>query len=292
MYPVYIVSKGRWKNPLTANFFKRDGVDFKIVVEPQEYKEYCKSVGTKYVLQLPFSNLGVGSYPARNFCWEHSSKNKHQRHWVFDDNIHRIRRITQGKKIECNAKKAIQIVEDFTDRYDNVGITGFNYTQNIVPGTSDTIPFRLNVHAYSAMLIKNNMPYKWRLKYNEDVDLCLQVLHNKLCIILMCAFTVDKTSTVAKMKGGNQDDLYKNNAYEKKLLKTRSLEEVWPQYVKTKIRYNRPHHIINWMQFKHPLKRRKDIDWEKIKNTKHNIALKKTGKIKNKKLQQLYKKYK
>ena len=108
----------------------------------------------------------------------------------------------------------------------------------------------------------------------------------------MCAFTVDKTSTVAKMKGGNQDDLYKDNAYEKKFLKTRSLEEVWPQYVKTKIRYNRPHHIINWMQFKHPLKRRKDIDWEKIKNIKHDISLKKKGKIKNKKLQELYKKYK
>ena len=110
-YPVYIVSKGRYENPITANCFIRDGVDFKIVVEPQEYKKYCKSVGTKYVLQLPFANLGVGSYPARNFCWEHSQKEKHKRHWVFDDNISKFRRITQGKKIECNAKKAIEILK-------------------------------------------------------------------------------------------------------------------------------------------------------------------------------------
>ena len=32
-YPVYIVSKGRWEQPQTANFFKEDGLDFKIVVE-------------------------------------------------------------------------------------------------------------------------------------------------------------------------------------------------------------------------------------------------------------------
>ena len=168
-------------------------------------------------LKLSFDNLGVGSYPARNFCWEHSSKNNHERHWVFDDNIHKIRRITQGKKIKCNAKKALKIVEEFTDRYENIAISGFNYSQNVIPGTSDNIPFRLNVHVYSAMLIKNNMPYKWRLKYNEDVDICLQVLHNKLCVVLFNAFTVDKTSTIAKMKGGNQTELYKNNAYEKKL---------------------------------------------------------------------------
>ncbi len=33
MYPVYIVSKGRWENPITAKCFLQDGVDFKIVVE-------------------------------------------------------------------------------------------------------------------------------------------------------------------------------------------------------------------------------------------------------------------
>jgi hypothetical protein len=84
-YPIYIVSKGRYENPLTAKFFKKDNVSFKIVVEPQEYEKYCQSVGKEYVLKLPFANLGVGSYPARNFCWEHSIKNGHDRHWVFDD---------------------------------------------------------------------------------------------------------------------------------------------------------------------------------------------------------------
>ena len=289
-YPIYIVSKGRWENPQTANFFKKDGVDFKIVVEPQEYNNYCKAIGKEYVLKLPFSNLGVGSYPARNYAWEDSIKNGHERHWLFDDNIQKIRRIHQGKKIKCNAEKAIKVLEEFTDRYENIAITGFNYSTFVVPGSSDRKPFYLNVHAYSAMLMKNNMPYRWRLKYNEDVDLCLQVLDNKLCTVLFNAFTVDKTSTVAKMKGGNQDELYKGNAYEKKVLKARSLEEIWPQYAETKIRFNRPHHYVNWKKyFKHPLVRRKDIDWEEIEKQKHDIKLKQVNKIKSKSLQKFYK---
>ena len=288
-YPVYIVSKGRWDKPLTANFFIKDGVDFKIVVEPQEYDNYCKAIGEKYVLKLPFKNLGVGSYPARNFAWEDSLKNGYERHWIFDDNIHRIRRVNKGLKIPCNSKKAMSTIEEFTDRYENIGITGFNYGTFVVPGTSDKKPFYLNVHAYSAMLIKNNMPYRWRLKYNEDVDLCLQVLDNNLCTILINAFIVDKTSTVAKMKGGNQDELYKNNAYEKKVLKTKSLEEIWPQYVKTIIRFNRPHHFVDWKgHFNHSLVRKKEIDWNKLENLENNFKLKKVKEIKNKLLNDYY----
>ena len=74
-YPVYIVSKGRWENPQTAKLFIQDGIDFQILVEPQEYNNYCKVLGEEYVTKLPFSNLGVGSYPARNYAWEDSIKN-------------------------------------------------------------------------------------------------------------------------------------------------------------------------------------------------------------------------
>jgi len=290
-YPVYIVSKGRWENPLTARFFIKDNVDFKIVVEPQEYDKYCQSIGKKYVLKLPFSNLGVGSYPARNFCWEHSLQNGHSRHWVFDDNINKIRRIYKGNKIPCHSGKAIQILEEFTDRYTNIGITAFNYSTFVVAGSSDKKPFYLNVHAYSAMLIQNSMSFRWRLKYNEDVDLCLQALHNKYCTVLFNAFTIDKTSTVAKMKGGNQDELYKNNAYEKKVLKARSLEEIWAehQYAKTIVRFNRPHHYVDWKKhFKHGLIRRTDIDWNEIENKKCKMKLTKQNEIKSNRLKKFY----
>lgn len=271
-YPVYIVSKGRADNPLTANFFKNDGIDFKILVEPQEYEAYCRSLGSEFVQELPFSNLGLGSYPARNFAWEDSIKNGFKRHWVFDDNIRMVRRLDKGKRIPCNGLTALRALEDFTDRYLNVGITAFNYTMFVTNQTQN--PFALNCHAYSAMLIRNDMPYRWRMKYNEDVDLCLQVLHNKYCTLLFNIFMVDKVSTTAKMKGGNQTDLYKGNAHEKKVLKARSLEEMWPQYAETVWRFNRPHHKVDWKKhFKHPLVRDQNFEWDKLEKV-DNFGLK------------------
>lgn len=286
-YPVYIVSKGRWENPLTAKFFIEDGVDFKIAVEPQEYDNYCQALGSKYVLKLPFSNLGLGSYPARNYCWEDSIKNGFDRHWLFDDNIRHVKRLHKGKRIRCNSKIALQSIEDFTDRYENLYISGMDYQYFVVNHYHK--PFTQNVHAYSAMLIKSNMPYRWRLKYNEDVDLCLQVLNDGYCTALFKAFNVDKVSTTAGMKGGNQTELYNNNDNQKFWIKTKMLADLWPEYVEIKYKFKRPHHHVNWRKhFKQNLIRRADIDWDSISKKKYDIKLKQVAPIKSKTLSKFY----
>lgn len=254
-YPIYIVSKGRWEKPLTARIFLSEKIPFKIAVEPQEYENYCKSVGQNNVLKLPFSNLGVGSYPARNECWEDSIKNGFSKHFLFDDNIICFSRLNEGSRKKTSALLALKTMEDFVDRYQNVAIAGFNYRYFVTRETKK--PFSINTHVYSGMIINNEIPYRWRLKYNEDVDLCLQALHEGWCTILMHAFLIDKVSTTVKMKGGNQTELYQNNSDLKKALKSRSLEVVWPQYVKVVYRFNRPHHQVSWTKhFKQPLKRK------------------------------------
>ena len=287
-YPIYIVSKGRAKTPMTANLFKKFGIDFMIVVEPQEYQEYCDEIGKQYVLELPFSNLGLGSYPARNFCWEHSIEQGYEKHWVFDDNIRNMRRVINGKRIPVNPGIAIQCTEDFIDRYQNVAIGAFNYYTFVVPGQSDKKPFNLNVHCYSAMLIDNNLPFRWRLKYNEDIDLCLQALHNNYATILINAFIIDKISTSQKMSGGNQTELYQNNAEDKKILKARSLQEIWKNegYVEVIKRYGRPHHWIEWKKhFNIPLIKKTNFDSTKIeKINNYGMELKVIKPPKNKHL--------
>jgi len=287
-YPIYIVSKGRFANPLTAKILMQDAVPFKIVVEPQEYENYCRVIGEQNVIQTPFSDLGMGSFPARNFAWEHAKSQGYKRHWCLDDNIRHFVRLHKGERIRCNAMSAIEIAENFTDRYENIAISGFNYRYFVTRETKN--PFTLNTHVYSALLIQNDLPFRWRLKYNEDVDLCLQALNNKCCTILFNAFLIEKTSTVAKMKGGNQTELYMGNSHEKKVLKARSLQEVWgKKYVEVKLRFNRPHHYVDWKKhFKHPLIRRKDIDWsafEKVDN--YGLQLKVKGDLQSESLKKL-----
>lgn len=247
-YPVYIISKGRHDCALTALNFKNAGVDYLIVVEPQEYDLYCKQLGSRHVLKLPFSNLGLGSYPARNFCWEHAKAAGYKYHWLFDDNIQNWAKWINGKRKKWDdLGLALKYVEKYT-KENQIDICGFEEPNFVVKPPKK--PFKTNCHVYSAMLIRNDIKYRWRLKYNEDVDLCLQVLHNGGKTASCVYYMADKVSTAAKMKGGNQTELYKGNNPTKNLLKAKMLEAVWPQYAKTVIRFNRHHHIVDWKQFK------------------------------------------
>lgn len=275
-YPVYVISKGRFNNCLTADYFIEDGLDFKLVVEPKEYDEYLKKYDSQILIKLEenLSERKQGSYPVRNFVWEHSIKNGYTKHWIFDDNIRGISKWHNNKRIRCNSSYAIKALEDFTDRYTNVAISGFNYTMFAhQSGKKPKDPFWSNVHVYSALLIDNSLPFRWRLKYNEDVDLCLQALTRNYCTILFNAFTINKMRNMTA-KGGNTDTIYKDNGL---INKTMSLKEIWRDEIIVRKRFGRLHHIVNWNKYKTPLKRKRDIDFStmpKIDNYGMKLTLK------------------
>lgn len=247
-FPVYIISKGRYEKTLTADNLDKSQIPYLIAVEPQESAQYIKKLGKDKVLILPFSNLGLGSYPARNYCWEHSKNKGYKYHWLLDDNILFWMKWIDGKRRKIHdLLLGFKYVENYILK-NNVDIGGFEEPNFVVKPPKK--PFKNNCHVYSAMLIKNNLPYRWRLKYNEDVDLCLQVLHNGGKTASCVYYMANKVSTADKMKGGNQTELYQGNKKEKNLLKAKMLEAVWPQYAKTVIRFNRHHHFVDWKVFK------------------------------------------
>tara|TARA_B100000519_G_C14243916_1_gene438780 strand:- start:1732 stop:2622 length:891 start_codon:yes stop_codon:yes gene_type:complete len=286
-YPVYIISKGRHDCCLTANFMLKDKVDFKIVIEPQEKDLYAKIYGEDQLLILPFSNLGKGSIPARNWCWEDSISKGHEKHWLFDDNIRKIRRKYKKKRVPCDTIPALKCCEEFTDRYENIAISGMNYTF-FAPDDNELSPFFQNVHVYSNLLIRNDIKYRWRGRYNEDTDLCLQALSGNWCTILFNNFLIEKMHTMT-MKGGNSDQLYKGDG---RTTMARSLERVWRGVVYTDRRFQRPQHKIKneWKHFDTQLIRRKDIDWKKLEGTTNEFGQKLVQKdnIKNEQLKEWY----
>lgn len=255
-YPVYIPSKGRADVCLTARFLVKDGVPFKLVVEPQEADAYTRIYGSECVLVLPFSNLGQGSIPARNWIKAHAKAAGHERHWQLDDNMTGFYRRYQRVKIPCQAGVAMRVVEDFTDRYENVAISGMNYHMFAANGRKAP-PFVRNVHVYSCVLILNSTPFAWRGRYNEDTDLCLQALSAGWCTIQVNAFLIWKVQTM-KVKGGNSAQLYRGDG---RLKMARSLERLWPGVVTTERRFGRPQHVIKnaWRQFDTPLKRKPGV---------------------------------
>src|SRR4051812_8944336 len=97
-YPVYIISKGRWESRLTSKALEEMNVPYRIVVEPQEFDQYAAVIHPDKILVLPFSNLGFGSIPARNFVWDHAIQAGAERHWILDDNIRRFNRLHNNRK--------------------------------------------------------------------------------------------------------------------------------------------------------------------------------------------------
>lgn len=261
-YPVYIISKGRWESRLTSKALERIGVPYHIVIEPQEYDNYASVIDSKKIYKLPFSNLGQGSIPVRNWVWDHSISIGAKRHWILDDNIKNFRRFYRGQKIQVADGTIFKVTEDFTDRYENIALSGFQYTFFCINSGTQilTKPFILNTRIYSCILIKNDIPYRWRGRYNEDTDLSIRVLKDGWCTVLFYAFLARKQPTMT-MKGGNTDELYRQDEkFNGRLEMARSLQRQHPDIVKIKWKWGRWQHSVNYRLFKkNRLIRKKNI---------------------------------
>lgn len=245
-YPIYIPSKGRHDSRLTMKVLDSMRVPYSVVIEPQEFELYANVIDPAKLLVLPFSDLGQGSIPARNWIWDHAKASGAKRHWIIDDNIIRFYRLNRNRRIPVDSGTIFRCAEDFTDRFENVALSGFNNIA-FAPDRSPTIaPFQLNTRIYSMTLILTDVPYRWRGKYNEDTDLSLRVLKDGWVTIQFNAFLGDKATTM-KMKGGNTDNVYIDGDNRRKFAE--SLKEQHPDCVEVVWKFERWHHQVDYSRF-------------------------------------------
>lgn len=221
------------------------GVPFHIVIEPQEYPQYSAVIDPSQILVLPFSNLGQGSIPARNWIWGHSLAAGHARHWILDDNIRAFYRLNRNLKLYVDTGATFAAIENWADRYENVAMAGMQY-ESLTPRKSKHPPVLLNTRIYSCILIQNDTPFRWRGRYNEDTDLSLRVLKSQRCTALFYAFPCEKQATLT-MKGGNTDELYKGDG---RYQMARSLRLQHPDCVKVTYKWGRYQHLVDYSKFK------------------------------------------
>lgn len=245
LYPIYILSKGRWESRLTSKALDAINVLYSIVIEPQEYDQYAAVIDPAKILVLPFSNLGQGSIPARNWIWEHALTTGAARHWILDDNISYFARYNNNLKVPVGSGTIFRVAEMFTDRYANVAQSGFNYLM-FVKRKDPVPPFTLNTRVYSCILLRNDLPYRWRGRYNEDTDLSIRILKDGYCTILFSAFLAKKMTTMS-MTGGNTDQLYQGDG---RLRMAESLQEQHPDIVTVTRKWERWQHQVDYRDFK------------------------------------------
>lgn len=272
-YPIYVITKGRWEKTLTIDALEEMGVDFRICVEPSEYKNYISNprVDKKKVIRLPqdFSKLGKGGIPARNWVWQDAVDRGFTKHWILDDNIDGFYRWNENIQKKVRDGVFFRIMEDFSDRYKNLGLVSCQYKFFVTSIDTTRPPFHLNTRAYSCILIDhqlldNRLEERWRGTYNEDTDLTLRVLSTgDLCTVDFNQLLQGKQPT-GTMKGGNHSTIYENgqnSGYQKKF---DELKENWSGIVKfTNNRHKdgRPHHTIPYTRlFKQELQLKDNVE--------------------------------
>lgn len=273
-FPLYIPSKGRADYMITSRVLTELGVPHFIVVEPQEVQKYeaavskLKLLTTVLTLDLTFKqkyelcdDLGMtrstGPGPARNFAWAHAIESGHKWHWVMDDNIRSFRRLHLNEKVKVANGAMFRAMEDFVLRYKNVGMAGPNYYM-FAPARCKVPPFVMNTRIYSCNLIRNDLPYRWRGRYNEDTILSLDMLKDGWCTVQFNAFLQEKMNTQT-IKGGNTQEFYDAEGKKQKgekytdtgtLAKSKMQVAVHPDVSRVVWRFGRWHHHVDYSPFK------------------------------------------
>ena len=295
-FPIYIPSKGRAKIRLTADYLDYCKVPYRLVIEPQQYKMYLDAVKDKkklLVLDMSYKekyeccdNHGLtkstGPGPARNFIWEHSISEGHKWHWTMDDNIRSFRRNNKNERVKVTNGGMFRAMEDFCLRYENVAMAGPNYYM-FQPDRPKKPPFVANTRIYSCNLIRNDVPYRWRCRYNEDTILSLDMLSDGWCTIQFNAFLQEKVPTQL-ISGGNTTEFYHAEGKKKKgdkyadtgtLAKSQMQVRIYPDISKVVYKFGRIHHHVDYSKFKrNKLIRKKDFKPQNIKQ-EYGMKLKK-----------------
>ena len=257
-FPIYIPSKSRAINGSTARILDSINVPYRLVVEEQQYAEYADYFPKEKLLILDktyqdnyetFDDLGntksKGPGPARNFIWEHSISEGHDWHWVMDDNILMFLRLHQNERIPVGDGMMFHAMEDFVLRYTNIGMAGPQYMM-FAPSRAKLPPYSINTRIYSCNLIRNELPYRWRGRYNEDTDLSLVMLKAGWATVQFNAFLQNKAPTQT-FAGGNTEAFY---AGEGTKPKSQMLVDMHPDVARLVWRFNRWHHHVDYLPFK------------------------------------------
>ncbi len=258
-YPIFIISKGRWEARKTARALLALKIPFKIVVEPQEADQYIAVLGDHvHVAPENFSERGQGGIPVRNYVWQLAEEIGSGRHWIMDDNISRFCRLNRNYKTEIDSGDGwLRAMEDFVDRYENVGMAGPNYYR-FAPPHSEMPPYYFNTRIYSCILIRNDLDQliggeRWRGKFNEDTDLSLRTLKAGQCTFLFNAFLADKGNTSGGGKAGDKggNEAIYGGASGDRIEFVESLMEQHPDVVTITKKFGRWHHQVDYSRFDH-----------------------------------------
>ncbi|MBR5304882.1 MAG: hypothetical protein IKU37_08680 [Candidatus Gastranaerophilales bacterium] len=283
-YPIFVISYNRPQRCKTSKWLAEYEVLHYLILHKEQIEEYKKHLTEKqkkYTTILEFDETykykyetcddiphrvkNAGSGAERNFAWDYAKKLGHKAHWLMDDNMmfyhivgRNAKNIYVRKRCQINDfQEKFKKAENFFDKYENLLMLElaqkdffFNVRQNT---------FALNTRCFSCNLIYNDMPLRWRGRYNEDVILSTDVMVSGYCIASYIGGVLKSKESTRCAVGGNhakdkndKESLYSDaeNYKFSSVDKTNLLMKVYPQYYRKVIKYGRVHHEYNRKELK------------------------------------------
>jgi glycosyltransferase involved in cell wall biosynthesis len=219
-WPIYIPSRHRPEQRITTKQLDNDNIDYKLVVEPHDYKNYAANYPADRLLKLPKDNQGI-SY-SRNYIIDHAKDHGYQYCWQFDDDLTSFDYRIKGKRYKTGPRPLISIIEQVINRYDNIGganiaNAAFNYSQD------GKAPVVYNAQIYCAQIFRTDITSRFRPDVAEDTDMSLQILAEGWVTLVFKRFGF--FAQTSGQPGGNTENEYADNG---RLLRFQKLLEYWP----------------------------------------------------------------
>jgi hypothetical protein len=225
LHPIFIPSRGRAQTGRTAKLLRSYGVPFRIVVEPQDFAEYCSIHGDGSILRMEEHGMGIAH--ARNWIKRQAISEGYTHHWQIDDNIGKFLVREGDRNMETNPAHVLEAAEKEQLKWSNVQLIGLKHAMFAFAARNEV---DVNAQIYSCFCVRHDVSAAWRGGLVEDTDFSLQVLKSGACTILMNRLIIQKAASAA-MRGGNTEIEYAGGGREKRAA---GLIAAWPGWFHTK----------------------------------------------------------
>lgn len=213
-YPICIVSLSRANNKSGYShlLLTKQKIKHYIFVEPKQYEEYNNWINHDYcqiiIGDRDYSKTDkMGSTPMRNNILRWAKDNNNSSVWMLDDNIKKYDRMWQGEVNEIEGHDIFTSIENYVDRYDNVGIVSHNFAPLVCAGDARACIVK-NGKCYSSMLIRLDTDIIFRYKHQEDNLISIEFVCKGYCNLCFNHIQYHK-DTSGINKGGNHEEIYK-----------------------------------------------------------------------------------
>lgn len=172
--PIFIPTKGRALTAKTPRLLREAGLDFCLVVEPQELGSYEESFPAEKHLVLDENDAGIVF--VRNAILEYARKQGIEWFWMLDDDISSFYKVQAWRCVKENAREVLDMAESYIKSDREVALGALEYQQIAWAAKK---AYTDNSYAEVAVLINPRRiahSYDPSMALKEDRDFAMQTI--------------------------------------------------------------------------------------------------------------------